>query len=68
MTLFKLHYGSIIIRTVHILQHDSEVTGSLTAKAIPLYIFLFWELRGLGPNFYIHGSSIVGIYNSLIDT
>ena len=22
----------------------------------PVYVFLFWELRGLSPNFHIHGS------------
>jgi hypothetical protein len=22
----------------------------------PIYVFLFWEVRGLSPNFYIHAS------------
>jgi hypothetical protein len=25
-------------------------------KENPIYVFLFWELRGLSPNFYIHVS------------
>jgi hypothetical protein len=25
----------------------------------PMYVFLFWELRGLSPNFHIHVSVIV---------
>ncbi len=49
-----------------------------------IYVFLFWELCGLSPNFHIHVSvsdlyiprigphiscrSIVGIYKSLTDT
>jgi hypothetical protein len=27
-----------------------------TARKIPFYVFLFWELRGLSPNFHIHVS------------
>jgi hypothetical protein len=23
-------------------------------KEYPIYVFLFWELRGLSPNFHIH--------------
>jgi hypothetical protein len=29
---------------------------SHTARKIPIYAFLFWELRGLSPNFHIHVS------------
>ncbi len=25
-------------------------------QEIPIYVFLFWELRGLSPNFHIHVS------------
>jgi hypothetical protein len=25
-------------------------------KENPIYVFLFWELRGLSPNFHIHAS------------
>jgi hypothetical protein len=28
----------------------------LPCKENPIYVFLFWELRGLSPNFYIHVS------------
>jgi hypothetical protein len=50
-------------------------------KENPIYVFLFWELHGLSPNFHIFfpyfhsdlyipriGRSIVGIYKSLTDT
>jgi hypothetical protein len=30
--------------------------ASRTAKKNPIYIFLFWELRGFSPNFHIHVS------------
>jgi hypothetical protein len=68
--------------------------GMILGLALPhckenlIYVFLFWELLGLGPNFHIHvsmsdlyiprigphiscnriGKSIVGIYQSFIDT
>ncbi len=25
-------------------------------EEIPIYVFLFWELRGLSPNFHVHVS------------
>jgi hypothetical protein len=28
----------------------------LHCKENPIYVFLFWELRGLSPNFHIHVS------------
>ncbi len=31
----------------------------------PIYVFLFWELRGLSPNFHIH-VSVSNIYNPRI--
>jgi hypothetical protein len=30
--------------------------GSHTGNENPIYVFLFWELRGLSPNFHIHAS------------
>jgi hypothetical protein len=27
-----------------------------TARENPIFVFLFWELRGLSPNFHIHVS------------
>jgi hypothetical protein len=32
----------------------------------PIYVFLFWELRGLGPNFHIH-VSVSDLYIPQID-
>jgi hypothetical protein len=29
---------------------------ALHCKENPIYLFLFWELRGLSPNFHIHVS------------
>jgi hypothetical protein len=31
-------------------------TASNHCNENPIYVFLFWELRGLGPNFHIHVS------------
>jgi hypothetical protein len=33
-----------------------HVNSSLHCNANPIYVFLFWELRGLSPNFHIHVS------------
>ncbi len=30
--------------------------GKVHCKENPIYVFLFWELRGLSPNFHIHVS------------
>ncbi len=30
--------------------------GTIHCKENPIYVFLFWELRGLSPNFHIHMS------------
>jgi hypothetical protein len=32
---------------------ENEYKGN-TATKIPIYVFLFWELRVLSPNFHIH--------------
>jgi hypothetical protein len=31
-------------------------TGGTHCNENPIYVFLFWELRGLSPNFHIHVS------------
>jgi hypothetical protein len=33
-----------------------SVYDILHCKENPIYVFLFWELRGLSPNFHIHVS------------
>jgi hypothetical protein len=34
----------------------SQVLSRLHCIENPIYVFLFWELRGLSPNFHIHVS------------
>ncbi len=34
--------------------HVNVTSSQLHCNKIPIYVFLFWELRGLSPNFYIH--------------
>jgi hypothetical protein len=31
----------------------NSLVGDPNCKENPIYVFLFWELRGLSPNFYI---------------
>jgi hypothetical protein len=46
----------LIIQTVHILELDIVLSQIQCphCNENPIYIFLFWELRGLSPNFHIH--------------
>jgi hypothetical protein len=37
-------------------------TISLHCNENPIYVFLYWELRGFSPNFYIHVSVLWAIY------
>jgi hypothetical protein len=39
--------------------YERNICGSRTlhCKENPIYVFLFWELRSLGPNFHIHVSA-----------
>jgi hypothetical protein len=38
----------------------------LHCKENPINVFLFWELRGLSPNFYIHVSVAIYIFPGLV--
>ncbi len=37
-------------------RHTSMQWSLLQCNENPIYVFIFWELRGLSPNFHIHGS------------
>jgi hypothetical protein len=41
------------VRGILILAHQKD---TLHCNENPIYVFLFWELRGLSPNFHIHVS------------
>ncbi len=45
--------------------HHSLYAISVNCKENPIYEFLFWELRGLGPDFHIH-VSVSDLYISRI--
>ena len=60
-----------LVKKLFIISEKYVVTVSLflnfehlqyTATKNPIYIFLFWELRGLGPSFNIH-VSVSDLYN-----
>jgi len=41
----------VVFSATHLL-----MDGLVHCKENPIYVFLFWELRGLSPNFFIHVS------------
>ncbi len=44
-----------------VLRHLTPGKPALHCKENPIYVFLFWELRGLSPNFHIH-VSVIDLY------
>jgi hypothetical protein len=47
----------MVSEMLNLCNYTLKVTTSVhTAMKNPIYIFLFWELRGLSPNFHIHVS------------
>jgi hypothetical protein len=68
-----LHHGSADVHvTDHFPMHSNVLTHHKPEKIYtllhcnknPIYVFLFWELRGLSPYFHIHVSvSYVFIYS-----
>jgi len=57
LNFFILKYAK---RTVRVLQkkqqQQQKLSRLLHCNGISVYIFLFWEMRGLSPNFHIHVS------------
>jgi hypothetical protein len=45
-----------IIDPYFILNKMKRVVKTMHCNENPIYVFLFWELRGLNPNFHIHVS------------
>jgi hypothetical protein len=50
-----LSYISEVI-IIWILEYPVQAFSDCTVTKIPTYVFIFWELRGLSPNFHIHVS------------
>jgi hypothetical protein len=46
------------IDCLKILAQVSSSRASSQCEENPIYVFLFWELRGLSPNFHIHNVHI----------
>jgi hypothetical protein len=40
--------------------------GALHCTENPIYVFLFWELRRLSPNFHIHVSEAIYLFPGLV--
>jgi hypothetical protein len=48
--------GPMLLMTQSLSVLDFSPPYSAHCNEIPIYVFFFWELRGLSPNFYIHVS------------
>jgi hypothetical protein len=48
-----------------ILCDDMSLSSSIHCKENPVYVFLFWKLRGLSPNFHFH-VSLRDLYTTII--
>jgi hypothetical protein len=46
----------VIPRGVQLVSEQSVLGAGAHCNSNRIYVFLFWELRGLSPNFYIHVS------------
>jgi hypothetical protein len=46
----------LLLGMLHYITHNFFAEITVHCKGNSVYIFLFWELRGLGPNFHIHVS------------
>jgi hypothetical protein len=49
-------YKVYLLRTAPAIDGGKFITRALEGLHCNVYIFLFWELRGLSPNFHIHVS------------
>ncbi len=56
--LLDIAWCELRIWSEHCVSYGSEVNiaRATHCKENPIYVFLFWELRGLIPNFHIHVS------------
>ncbi len=55
-TTLGLHVGPMPARPPVPALASLAVSRQVHCNKNPIYVFLFWELRGLSPNFYVHVS------------
>jgi hypothetical protein len=58
-------YSFVGNNVISLEQHNHIEIHKVRCNENPIYVFLFWELRGLRPNFHIH-VSVSDLYISRI--